>query len=1082
MSKKKKMGQDVDKTGLNRVTVFIMDHPWWMIIISMGIALVMTISCAGFSFQYDSTMGSFVVREGKTANQIEGMQMVFREEGYFDKDSYQYSLEEKAQQSQPVGRVNFYYECVDCDNLFTKEHLQKIYDFENDILNDEQYKDFCYIIEPDTCYPPTTGINFFFDDDGNMVDDIDEAARTLYNDNDGYTRTQVCDKNFEEDTLKVKYLMSTFLFAYPLEGYKNKDDKTEDQDQKYEDWIVDLVPDLTDKANSDNFEILYLGSGITEIAVSDLIVHDTVLIVFSIAMVYIYTLIHTKSLVLTCLGILHVLLSLPMSYFFYVAILGVEWFSMLNFLSLFVVLGIGCDDIFIMLDAWKQSEHQKKGISKNKYTRMHWAYNRAATTMLITTLTSAGAFFGNVASTIPPIRYFGIFTGMAIVFNYLLVITWFPAVIAIWDRNGAGHCCCGDCCKCSKKKKKKKKKGKGDDLDYSDVELEKNKLSKKKKTKGSDDEEDLEDLSSSSETSSTSGSDGSSKSSKRHKKKKTINDQNFDVEGLRNLEKYFYKYHAAWIKKFRWAILIIFAGIIIGFGIQASKLEPSEEPAEFLPDDHFLARAINVGSDEFLSSEVVSTVYIQWGVESIDREGVDPLEVEDLGKVIYNDDWEPNRKTSQEWVIEVCEGLREKYEGTVFRDGQITCFMEDFRDWVTNETLSGGSYTFPVEEDQFQELLGDFTNYAKVNIFPKDVENEVMPLSNYYGKTVSFDKEDDHLLQYNIQFNLVADAMAVAKTMRPIYDDLEEYVSDLNKDAPEGMDMAGNVSWKWMEMLTEEVLITVALTTIFVSLAIAFVIIIISTDNYITSFLAILSIGGVVVTIIGLMVSLGWSLGAVESISLTIIVGISIDYIVHFCHAYNIAQADTSFDKLRIAMTNLGISVVSAAITTLMSAFVMFFTYVIFFKHFGIFIWMTILSSVFWSFIFFFTLLVFIGPIEDAGKVSLLFKKYFCKEKYEEYLKKKDSKDQTNDSKSSSSSQEGIDDNDLKDIEDDKASVITVKKSQKEKKKSKKNSKNNKKKKKNKKVESSEKSETDNSDSDSQTDSSSSTRSNSSDK
>eukprot|EP01155_Anaeramoeba_flamelloides_P040475 Anaeramoba_flamelloidesc33673_g1_i1.p2 GENE.c33673_g1_i1~~c33673_g1_i1.p2 ORF type:complete len:376 (+),score=84.41 c33673_g1_i1:40-1167(+) len=369
MGNKKKMEQEVDKTGLNRVTVFIMDHPWWTIVFSMGIALIMTISCAGFDFQYDSTMGNFVVREGKTANQIEGMQMVFREEGYFDKDSYQYSLEEKAQQSQPVGGVSFYYECVDCDNLFTKEHLQKIYDFEQGILNNEQYKDFCFIVGPDTCYPPTTGINFFFDEDGNMVDDIDEAAKTLYNDNDGYTRTEVCDKNFEEDTLKVKYLMSTFLFAYPLEGYKNKDDNTDDQDQKYEDWITDLVPDLTEDANSDNFEILYLGTGITEIAVSDLIVHDTVLIVFSIAMVYIYTLFHTKSLVLTCLGILHVLLSLPMSYFFYVAILGVEWFSMLNFLSLFVVLGIGCDDIFIMLDAWRQSEHQKKrSFQKQIYT------------------------------------------------------------------------------------------------------------------------------------------------------------------------------------------------------------------------------------------------------------------------------------------------------------------------------------------------------------------------------------------------------------------------------------------------------------------------------------------------------------------------------------------------------------------------------------------------------------------------------------------------------------------------------------------------------------------------------------------
>ncbi|KAJ3439580.1 sterol-sensing domain [Anaeramoeba flamelloides] len=1018
----KNKDKQIDKKGLNPVVVFIVDHPWWMIILSMGIALTMIGTSFAFDIHYDATMGSFVVRKGKTANQIEGMTMVFREEGYFDHNTYEYLLEEKDPQSQVSAFLKLYYECTDCDNVLTESHLKKIYEFEQGILNDKRYQDFCFLVGSDTCFPPTTGINFFFDEDGKIVDDIEEAAKTLYNDQDGVTRSLVCDKNFDEENLKVKYLSSTFMFGYPLEGYKNKDDRTDDQDSEYEEWILDLVSDMSDTYESDDFEILFLGTGVTMYALNTLITHDVILVVFSIVMVYGYTLFHTKSVMLASLGILHVVISLGMSFFFYVAILRVQWFTMLTFLSLFVILGIGCDDIFIMLDAWRQSKHEKHEISKNKYTRMNWSYNRATSAMLITTLTSSGAFFGNIASTIPPIRYFGIFTGMAIVFNFLMVITWYPAVIIIWDRNGESQCCCGSCCQ---KKKKKEKNNNRDDLDSSDFELEKKKSSEKKDKKGHDDQK-LKDLSFSSETSASSNSRDDSANNSFHsktdqKKKKTQEkekEKKIKVDDLRFLEKYFYKYHASWIKKYRWAIVIIFLGIAIGFGIQASKLEPSEEPSEYLPDDNFLMRAYTIESEHFSTGDMVGTIYIQWGVKSIDRDGVDPLEVDELGKPIYDEDWKPNLKSSQEWFIEVCERVREKYEGTVYRDGQLLCFMEDFRDWVTNETLAGAVYSFPVEEDQFQGLLAEYTNYARLSICSSQVENSEFNLPYYYCKTVSFDKQDDDLLQYNMQFNLIIDALEVAEVTRPIFDDIEDFLDTLNKEAPEGMGMAATISDVWMRMLTEEIMITVALTTIFVSLGIAFLIILISTKNYITSTLAILSIGGVVVTIIGMMISLGWSLGAVESISLTIIVGISVDYIVHFCHAYNVSNEETAFEKLREAMYSLGISVTSAAITTLMSSFVLFFTYIIFFKHFGIFIWMTILSSVLWSFIFFFTLLVFVGPTGDKGKITLLFKKYFCKDKYNEYLKKKKKNtDKVPEQSSSTSNDPNLDDSNFKDIE-----------------------------------------------------------------
>jgi hypothetical protein len=52
---------------------------------------------------------------------------------------------------------------------------------------------------------------------------------------------------------------------------------------------------------------------------------------------------------------LHIILSFPFAYFFIQVFLDIGKMGLLNFMSLFIILGIGADDIFIFVDAWKQS-------------------------------------------------------------------------------------------------------------------------------------------------------------------------------------------------------------------------------------------------------------------------------------------------------------------------------------------------------------------------------------------------------------------------------------------------------------------------------------------------------------------------------------------------------------------------------------------------------------------------------------------------------------------------------------------------------------------------------------------------------
>jgi hypothetical protein len=64
---------------------------------------------------------------------------------------------------------------------------------------------------------------------------------------------------------------------------------------------------------------------------------------------------HTGSICLATCGMLHIVLSVPISYGIYMQQLEFEVFPYINLIGIFVVAGIGVDDIYVFTDAWKQS-------------------------------------------------------------------------------------------------------------------------------------------------------------------------------------------------------------------------------------------------------------------------------------------------------------------------------------------------------------------------------------------------------------------------------------------------------------------------------------------------------------------------------------------------------------------------------------------------------------------------------------------------------------------------------------------------------------------------------------------------------
>jgi predicted RND superfamily exporter protein len=142
--------------------------------------------------------------------------------------------------------------------------------------------------------------------------------------------------------------------------------------------------------------------------------------------VFVCVLAYTRSLWTTVNALLGIALSFPTAFFFFRVAADSPFVSFLNILVPFVLLGIGCDDVMVMCDAFAGAAADAAGadadaaadVSSGPRRRRRCCqlppedcfterYVSAARAMLATSLTTAVAFGSNVFSFIPPVRALG---------------------------------------------------------------------------------------------------------------------------------------------------------------------------------------------------------------------------------------------------------------------------------------------------------------------------------------------------------------------------------------------------------------------------------------------------------------------------------------------------------------------------------------------------------------------------------------------------------------------------------------------------------------------------------------------------
>nr|XP_032817859.1 protein dispatched homolog 3 [Petromyzon marinus] len=282
-------------------------------------------------------------------------------------------------------------------------------------------------------FPSASGGKVWFDGQGRQLADINGSLRLAMSHPQAYW---FADESFGPERLRSTVLRSQVHFGAPLRSFGRAGERPREQRERFRHFVTTYARALTRAhAPSSKVRVLYGGYDLFDQEVRDTFWGDMRLAAASGACVALLVCALTQgSLLLTFFGLATIVLSCLVCLFLHHVVLGVRYLGILNGVAAFVIVGIGVDDVFVFVSAYRQAVAS----CTRRDERIGRAVRVAGRATFFTSFTTASSYAANAFSQIPAVRDFGLFMALLVAVCWLLAAIMMPAALSLWDLHSHG--------------------------------------------------------------------------------------------------------------------------------------------------------------------------------------------------------------------------------------------------------------------------------------------------------------------------------------------------------------------------------------------------------------------------------------------------------------------------------------------------------------------------------------------------------------------------------------------------------------------------------------------------------------------
>ena len=354
------------------------------------------------------------------------------------------------------------------------------------------------------------------------------------------------------------------------------------------------------------------------------------------------------------------------------------------------------------------------------------------------------------------------------------------------------------------------------------------------------------------------------------------------------------------IIRFKFIYVIVLGSLIMGsimtvFYFPKLKL-PDKEQFQLFKASHIFEkydlvykRHFGFEKDEQADISYKMPLRFIWGIKPADQGSY--LDPASKGQIEYDPTFDISSTDSQRWMLRFCEQVRKQpfFKPTL---GPLlsNCFMETFKEWmkrrcrdeITDEDrapccqASNFPYTIPIFERCLVEAIGDLyatpTDFwrpgiagPKFNLTTHKVEALIVEYDSNVTFSFSHTEMEAFYLQVNDWFNSV--------------------IQSAPPQLRSGFFLSHLGFFDVQNSLLEDTLSAIGL-----ALCVAVIVVFASTFNVGLTLLTVLTITGVIFVSMAILVFMGWKLNILESVAITLAIGLSVDFTLHYAMMYRQAQ------------------------------------------------------------------------------------------------------------------------------------------------------------------------------------------------